>query len=84
VPGLYVAGDASRRVQLAIVAAAEGAMAAFAVGSQAPDTSALLGRGGTHEKSGILSWPMLAHDRFAEGAMAAFAVNTELLREDTR
>jgi thioredoxin reductase len=31
VPGLYVAGDASRRVQLAIVAAAEGAEAAFAV-----------------------------------------------------
>lgn len=31
VPGLYVAGDASRRVQLAIVAAAEGAEAAFAM-----------------------------------------------------
>ena len=31
VPGLYVAGDASRRVQFAVVAAAEGAMAAFAV-----------------------------------------------------
>ncbi len=31
VPGLYVAGDASRRVQLAIVAAAEGAQAAFAI-----------------------------------------------------
>lgn len=31
VPGLYVAGDASRRVQLAIVAAAEGAGAAFAI-----------------------------------------------------
>ena len=31
VPGLYVAGDASRRVQLAIVAAAEGAKAAFAM-----------------------------------------------------
>lgn len=30
VPGLYVAGDASRRVQFAVVAAAEGAMAAFA------------------------------------------------------
>jgi thioredoxin reductase len=29
VPGLYVAGDASRDVQLAIVAAAEGARAAF-------------------------------------------------------
>lgn len=31
VPGLYVAGDASRRVQLAVVAAAEGAQAAFAM-----------------------------------------------------
>jgi thioredoxin reductase len=31
VPGLYVAGDASRLVQLAIVAAAEGAQAAFAI-----------------------------------------------------
>lgn len=31
VPGLYVAGDASRAVQLAIVAAAEGAEAAFAI-----------------------------------------------------
>jgi thioredoxin reductase len=31
VPGLYVIGDASRDVQLAIVAAAEGAKAAFAV-----------------------------------------------------
>ena len=31
VPGLYVAGDASRDVQLAIVAAAEGAKAAFAI-----------------------------------------------------
>jgi thioredoxin reductase len=31
VPGLYVAGDASRRVQFAIVAAGEGAMAAFAI-----------------------------------------------------
>jgi thioredoxin reductase len=31
VPGLYVAGDASYRVQFAIVAAAEGAMAAFAI-----------------------------------------------------
>lgn len=30
VPGLFVAGDASRRVKFAIVAAAEGAMAAFA------------------------------------------------------
>lgn len=31
VPGLYVAGDASRLVQLAIIAAAEGAEAAFAI-----------------------------------------------------
>jgi thioredoxin reductase len=31
VPGLYVAGDASRDVQLVIVAAAEGAKAAFAM-----------------------------------------------------
>jgi thioredoxin reductase len=31
VPGLFVAGDASRRVQLAIIAAAEGAEAAFAI-----------------------------------------------------
>jgi thioredoxin reductase len=31
VPGLFVAGDASRNVQLAIVAAAEGAEAAFAI-----------------------------------------------------
>lgn len=33
-PGLYVAGDASRRVQFAIVAAAEGAMAAFAINTE--------------------------------------------------
>jgi thioredoxin reductase len=32
--GLYVAGDASRHVELAIVAAAEGAMAAFAINSE--------------------------------------------------
>jgi thioredoxin reductase len=31
IPGLYVAGDASRDVQLAILAAAEGAKAAFAI-----------------------------------------------------
>lgn len=31
VPGLFVAGDASRRVELSIVAAAEGALAAFAI-----------------------------------------------------
>lgn len=34
VPGLYVAGDASRHVNLAIVAASEGAMAAFAINSE--------------------------------------------------
>lgn len=34
VPGLYVAGDASRRVQFAIVAAAEGALAAFAINTE--------------------------------------------------
>lgn len=34
VPGLYVAGDSSRRVQFAIVAAAEGAMAAFAINNE--------------------------------------------------
>jgi len=34
VPGLYVAGDASRLVQLAIVAAAEGAKAAFAINQE--------------------------------------------------
>jgi len=37
VPGLYVAGDASRRVQFAIVAAAEGAMAAFAINNELTD-----------------------------------------------
>ena len=31
VPGLFVAGDASRRVQLAIIAASEGAAAAYAI-----------------------------------------------------
>jgi thioredoxin reductase len=31
VPGLYVAGDASRDVQFAVVAAAEGAKAAVAI-----------------------------------------------------
>lgn len=34
VPGLYVAGDASRHVQLSIVAATEGAMAAFAINTE--------------------------------------------------
>jgi thioredoxin reductase len=34
VPGLYVAGDASRLVQLAIVAASEGAQAAFAINKE--------------------------------------------------
>lgn len=34
VPGVYVAGDMSRHVQLAIVAAGEGAAAAFAINSE--------------------------------------------------
>ncbi|HXH07736.1 MAG TPA: NAD(P)/FAD-dependent oxidoreductase [Vicinamibacterales bacterium] len=34
IPGLYVAGDASGMVQLAIVAAAEGAQAAFAINTE--------------------------------------------------
>lgn len=34
VPGLFAAGDSSRRVQFAIVAAAEGAMAAFAINTE--------------------------------------------------
>jgi thioredoxin reductase len=34
VPGLYVAGDASRRVHFAVVAAAEGAMAGFAINAE--------------------------------------------------
>ncbi len=34
VPGVFVAGDASRNVQLAIIAAAEGAMAAFAINTE--------------------------------------------------
>ena len=41
VPGLYVAGDASRRVQFAIVAAAEGAMAAFAINNELTDEDLL-------------------------------------------
>lgn len=34
IPGLYAAGDVSRRVQFAIVAAAEGAAAAFAINTE--------------------------------------------------
>ena len=34
VPGVYIAGDASRRVHFAIVAAAEGAMAGFAINNE--------------------------------------------------
>lgn len=34
VPGLFVAGDASKRVQFAVVAAAEGALAAFEINSE--------------------------------------------------
>ena len=37
VPGLFVAGDASRDVQLVIVAAAEGAKAAFAINCSLQD-----------------------------------------------
>ncbi len=33
VPGLYLAGDAARSIKLAIIAAAEGAEAAFAIHS---------------------------------------------------
>lgn len=40
-PGLYVAGDASRDVQLAIVAAAEGAKAAFAINHQLQEEEGL-------------------------------------------
>lgn len=47
VPGLYVAGDASRRVQLAIIAAAEGAGAAFAINT-ALLKSDLAGEGAAH------------------------------------
>lgn len=47
VPGLYVAGDASRLVQLAIVAAAEGAQAAFAMNTaMLKEDLAASGRGG--------------------------------------
>lgn len=34
IPGVYVAGDAGRFVELTIVAAAEGAEAAFAINTQ--------------------------------------------------
>ena len=40
VPGLFVAGDASRDVQLAVVAAAEGAKAAFAINSELQEEAA--------------------------------------------
>ena len=40
IPGLYVAGDASKDVQLAIVAAAEGAKAAIAIHQSLQETSA--------------------------------------------
>ena len=47
IPGVYVAGDASRLVQLAIVAAAEGAQAAFAINTDLTreDTARLLKTG---------------------------------------
>ena len=41
VPGLYVAGDASRDVQLAIVAAAEGAKAGIAINRQLQEDEGL-------------------------------------------
>ncbi len=41
VPGLYVAGDASRDVQMVIVAAAEGAKAAFAINVSLQDEDGL-------------------------------------------
>ncbi|HZI67997.1 MAG TPA: NAD(P)/FAD-dependent oxidoreductase [Thermoanaerobaculia bacterium] len=41
VPGLYVAGDASRDVQLAIVAASEGAKAAFAINRELQEEEGL-------------------------------------------
>lgn len=41
VPGLFVAGDASRDVQLAIVAAAEGAKAAFAINRELQEEEGL-------------------------------------------
>lgn len=43
VPGLYVAGDASRDVQLVIVAAAEGAKAAFAINHSLLEEDGLAG-----------------------------------------
>ena len=43
VPGVYVAGDASRLVQLVIVAAAEGAKAAFAINQELLKASLALG-----------------------------------------
>jgi hypothetical protein len=47
VPGLFVAGDASRDVQLAIVAAAEGAKAAFAINRDLQEEDGLaVGSGG--------------------------------------
>jgi thioredoxin reductase len=47
VPGLYVAGDASHDVQLVVIAAAEGARAAFAI-NQALIKRSLAARGAAH------------------------------------
>jgi thioredoxin reductase len=44
VPGVWVAGDASRRVQWAIVAAAEGALAAFAINTELTEEDVALAR----------------------------------------
>jgi thioredoxin reductase len=45
-PGLYVAGDASRAVQWVIVAAAEGAEAAFAINSDLIKEDLAIGQSG--------------------------------------
>lgn len=54
VPGLYVAGDASRYVQLSIVAAAEGAKAAFAINTELLRED-LAGREGDRSQSSGIS-----------------------------
>ena len=44
-PGLYVAGDASRAVQWVVVAAAEGAEAAFAINTDLAEGGSSVGSG---------------------------------------
>ena len=51
VPGLFVAGDASRRVKFAIVAAAEGAMAAFAANTELLQEDLARSRSGRDEEA---------------------------------